>query len=232
MKSQPKVSLIRSQKARLQMPACYQGGTLGFIWMTAGEEGLNDRIFFPLVLLLGVGMVVGALMVGRDASPTGPIGGASSIDYKIVPIEGENLQRLEGLAFGAIASFEDEVMTLSTGPRPQPEQVSVGPHFKLAADLENVYSGHSIEIAIEARTISGAELEVNYDTGRLGESGWQRFKLSEDWQEYTFTYDVPLRAEGAESGFDYIGLRPVAETLPGIVNVRKIEFRRQRRWAD
>lgn len=196
------------------------------------SEDLNDRIFFPLVLLVGVGMVVGALMVGRDAAPTGPIGGASSIDYKIVPIEGENLQRLEGLAFGAVATFENDIMTLSTGPRPQPEQVSVGPHFKLAADLENVYSGHTIEIAVEAQAISDADLEVNYDTGRQGESGWQRFELSEGWQEYSFVYNVPLRVQGSESGFDYIGLRPTSETLPGIVNIRKIEFRRQRRWAD
>lgn len=182
--------------------------------------------------MLGVAMVVGALMVGRDTIQCGAMGGAASGDYSIVSIESDRLKCVEGLALGAISDVENGIMTLSTGPRPQPEQVPVGPHFKLAADLENVYSGHTIEIAVQARTISGADLEVNYDTGRQGESGWQRFELGESWQEYSFVYDVPLRADGAESGFDYIGLRPVADILPGIVDIRKVEFRRQRRWAE
>ncbi|MEM1035445.1 MAG: hypothetical protein AAGI14_01665 [Pseudomonadota bacterium] len=193
---------------------------------------MSDKIFFPLVFMVGVAMVLATLFLGRETEPTGPIGGAASGDYSVVPIEGENFKRLEGLALGAISSVEDGILTLSTGPRPQPAQVTVGPHFKLAADLETVYSGHSIQIFVQAQSVSGADLEINYDTGRQGESGWQRFDLTEDWQEYRFDYNVPLRAEGSESGFDYLGLRPVGETLPGVVRIRKIEFRRRGLWAQ
>ena len=193
---------------------------------------MSDKIFFPLVFMVGVAMVLATLFLGRDTVQCGAIGGAASGDYSSVSIENDRLSCLEGLALGAISSVEDEIMTLSTGPRPQPAQVSVGPHFKLAADLETVYSGHSIQIFVEAQSVSGADLEINYDTGRQGESGWQRFDLTEDWQEYRFDYNVPLRAEGSESGFDYLGLRPVGETLPGVVRIRKIEFRRRGLWAQ
>ncbi|MEM1086743.1 MAG: hypothetical protein AAGH90_03370 [Pseudomonadota bacterium] len=193
---------------------------------------MSDKIFFPLVFMIGIAIVAAALLVGRDTSPSGPIGGAASGDYSIVPIEGDNFLRLEGLTFGATSTLEAGIMTLSSGPNAQPAQVSVGPHFKLAADLENVYSGHTIEIAVEAKTASGAALEVNYDTGRQGESGWQSFELTDDWQTYRFSYDVPLRPDGSESGFDYLGLRPVGDPMPAIVQIRRIEFRRRGRWAN
>ncbi|MEO1641981.1 MAG: hypothetical protein AAFR74_01500 [Pseudomonadota bacterium] len=193
---------------------------------------MNDKVFFPLALLVAGLMVTAALMVGRDTTPRGAIGGASSGNYAIIPIQGDDLMRLEGLAFGANSEVKQGLMTLSTGPSVQPDEVPVGPHFKLAADIEAVFSGQTIRLFIEARTVSGADLEVNYDTGQQGQSGWQRFDLSEEFQEFRFDYNVPIRADGAESGFDYVGLRPVGDALPGVVEVRKIELRRLGRWSE
>lgn len=193
---------------------------------------MSDKVFFPLALLVAVAMVAAALMIGRDTTPRGPLGGAATGDYAIIPIEGDDFMRIEGLAFGAYSLINQGVMTLSTGPRGQPDEVNLGPHFKLAADIEAVFSGQKVRIFIEARTASGADLEANYDTGQQGQSGWQRFDLGEEFQEFRFDYNVPIRAEGAESGFDYLGLRPVGDRLPAIVEIRKIEFRRLGRWSE
>jgi len=109
----------------------------------------------------------------------------------------------------------------------------LGPHFPLAADLEVQFSGFEIEVTVRAKpgeTRGATQMQVNYSTGRNGESGWQVFDLKPDYDSYRFTYEVPLHS--GEQGLDYLGIRPVVPDKSRTLLVEGVEFRRLRRWAD
>ena len=196
-----------------------------------GEKHLNDKVFFPVAILFAALLIIGALMVERNTLPTGPIGGAASVDYAVIPIAGPDLHRIEGLDFGAKARVKDDILRLSTGPNRQPDDPTQGPHFKLDSDIEVAFSGQTVRSYIQARSVSGADLEVIYSTGEFGDSGWQLFELTEEWTSFRFDYNAPPRSDGDPIGIDYFGIRPVGDTLPATVEIREIEFRRLGEWS-
>ena len=192
---------------------------------------MNDKFFFPAVIFFAILMVIGALLVERDTWPEGPIGGASSGDYGIISIAGADLHRIEGLSENSSFRVRRKVLKLTTGSTSHPDDPTLGPHFKLDSDIEVAFSGQTVRSYIEARSLSGADLEVIYSTGEFGDSGWKRFELTDEWTSFRFDYNAPPRSDGDPIGIDYFGIRPVGGTLPAIVEIREIEFRRLGEWS-
>lgn len=191
---------------------------------------MRDRIFFPLAGLLVILMVFGALQPGIGRLPAGAVAG-DGVNYDRIVIEGRYLNKviaggdartllLRTPERGYLLQIEAEALALAAAPE-------LGPHFRLAPDLEAQFSGRKIRVTVRARPAGdkGAmELQVNYSAGRVGESGWQKFGLKPGFTDFAFEYDVPVAA--GEQGVDYLAVRPVVPDKARAVVIERITIDR------
>ena len=197
---------------------------------------MKDRIFFPLAFLVAVAMVGLAVAPGVGRLPTGAVTGDGQHYEKITVADtylnkviagGNAITRLEdGPAGRKQLYIEADAGALSDAPE-------LGPHFRLAADLELQFSGFRVRCTVRARPADdhGAmQMQANYSAGRVGESGWQVFDLKPGFQDYSFEYDVPL-IEG-DQGVDYFGIRPVVPDKSRALIVEQVTFERLKRWTN
>lgn len=197
---------------------------------------MKDRIFFPLALVLAVGMVALAILPGVGRLPTGPVAGDGQ-HYAKVTISGKYLNKV--IAGGdATTRLEDgpdgrKQLYIEAQAGVLNDAPELGPHFRLAADLELQFSGFRIRCTVRARPADdhGAmQMQTNYSAGRVGESGWQVFDLRPGFQDYSFEYDVPL-IEG-DQGVDYFAIRPVVPEKSRALIVEQVTFERLNRWTQ
>lgn len=195
---------------------------------------LNDRLFFPLALLVAMVMVGGALLVGSGQPACGPMGGANGDDsYRIVTIQSDDLCRIVAGGESDIELFTTDdgrsVVSIEMEGDAQRDAAENSPHFKLGPDLETVYAGQTIAITLMARPAerSGAvAFEVKYSTGKAGDSGWHQFYLEPDWQRFTFSFDVPEKLLKQSVALDYLAIRPVAGDKPRGIWIESISIAR------
>lgn len=189
---------------------------------------MKDRFFFPLILILAGAMTAAALAPSLGALPTGSVSGGGT-DYTEIRVSGEELNRI-------VAGGESELELLGSGDAATlrietqagvlaeaPEQ---GPHFRLAADLENVFSGRELAVIMRVKPSSqyGAmKFKANYSTGKNGESDWIEFDLKPDFDDYTLTYNVPPRS--LEQGVDFLAIRPVTPEKRRAIEIQSVIFR-------
>ena len=197
---------------------------------------MKDRIFFPLAVLLAAGMVGLAIAPGIGRLPGPPTTGDGQ-HYDRVIIKDKYLN--------AIVAGGDAITRLENGPGGQrqlyieadagvlSDSPELGPHFRLAADLELQFSGFTIRCTVRARPADdhGAmQMQANYSAGRVGDSGWQVFDLQPGFQDYSFEYKVPL-IEG-DQGVDYFAIRPVVPDKSRALIVEQVTFERLGRWTN
>ena len=192
---------------------------------------MKDYLFFPLALVLALAIVAAAALPGRDRLSCGSVSGAGT-NYQTVTVSGDDLCRMEAAGQADIdlqrsnGSIQSTIITVGAGLLgDRPER---NPHFRLAADLENVYAGSRIRVTVEARPgpESGATaFEVNYSAGQEGNSGWRAFDLQPDYQAYSFTWNVPERLI-ADQAVDYLAIRPVVPEKSRTVEIRSVKFDR------
>lgn len=194
---------------------------------------MPDRLFFPIAFLLAAGLVFLALLPAMDRKPSGSVSFSQTeadAGYQKVVIEGDQLYKIVAGGEAELKLVEVDgrvVLSIEAGAGLLGDDPLRGPHFRLAADIENVLSGKRIRVTVRARPgeVRGAsEVLVNYSTGRRGESGWQRLALKPDWSEVRFTYDVPKREE--EQGVDYFAIRPAVPDKTRSVMVDRVIIER------
>ncbi|MEM1105890.1 MAG: hypothetical protein AAGH87_05825 [Pseudomonadota bacterium] len=195
---------------------------------------MRDKVFFPLVFVLAAALIGLALSPQIGALPTGPVS-VGDLNYNEVDVDGLELNRMLAGGEAEIALIREgvsdatlEIITqagvLSGDPR-------LGPHFELAADLEVQFAGFEVDVMVTAKpgaTRGATQMQVNYSTGREGESGWQVFDLRPDWETFSFTYRVP--AKSGENALDYLAIRPVTPDKSRSLLVEAVAFRRGARW--
>ncbi len=174
---------------------------------------MPDRIFFPLAGALVLLMAFLGIQPGIGQLPSGPVAG-DGVNYDRIVIDGAYLNKV-------IAGGEARTKLLRTRDRGYVLQIDaaadaleaaaeLGPHFRLAPDIETQYSGRRIRVTVRARPSgepAAAQVQVNYSAGRVGQSGWRVFELKPGSAYYSFEYTVPVMS--GEQGVDYIGVRPV-----------------------
>lgn len=197
---------------------------------------MKDRIFFPLACLLALGMVGLALWPGVGRLPSGAVTGdgqhyeqitiADTYLNKIVA-GGDATTRLETGPDGKrVLYIEADAGVLASDPE-------LGPHFRLAADIEVQFTGFTVLCTVRARPADdhGAmQMQANYSAGRVGDSGWQVFDLQPGFQDYSFEYNVPL-IEG-DQGVDYFAVRPIVPDKSRALIVEQVTFKRLARWTE
>jgi hypothetical protein len=195
---------------------------------------MRDRFFFPAALVLVAMMIFLALRPGIGALPTGPIAGDGA-HYDKITIEGAYLHKIYagGNAKTALVEGEDGLSVLYVDAdfgalRDEPE---LGPHFRLAADLETQFAGTTVRITARVRPADdrGAmQFAMNYSAGRVGESGWKIFDLQPGFADFTFDYDIPY-VEG-DQGVDYFGIRPIVPDKSRAILLERVTFERIGPW--
>lgn len=195
---------------------------------------MRDYLFYPLALLMVSAIIALSLIPFLGRPPNGPLSVAGNGDRTYLKVEGRDLYRLR-TGRPAIITMKD------MGEPPIPEYVTIsashkdmayflpelGPHFEIAADLEQHWGGRTLEIIITARAADDAgadQFEVNYASGREEASGWQRFALTPEFKSYTLSWEPPEAALG-ELGKDYFGIRPVIPEKNRSIDIKSIEFR-------
>jgi len=191
---------------------------------------MRDRIFFPLAGLLVILMIFLAVQPGIGRLPTGAMAG-DGVNYDRIVIEGDYLNKM-------IAGGDADVDLLRTPDGGYALQISaaadvlsdapeLGPHFRLAPDIEVQFAGRRIRVTARVRPADarGAmEVKLNYSAGRAGESGWRMFALQPGFSDLTFEYDVPPQT--GEQGVDYLALRPVVPEKQRAILVQRITLER------
>ncbi len=191
---------------------------------------LKDRSFFPLAFALGLAMVALAFSPALGRLPEGPVAGDGS-QYNRITIEGAYLNklytagdakvRLERGGNGPTAAYI-EVAAGALADAPE-----LGPHFRLAADIEQQFSGKRVRCTVTvkpAQDRGATQMMVNYSAGRVGESGWKVFDLQPGATDFSFEFDVPTHV--GDQGFDYFAVRPVVPEKVRALLVEKIVFER------
>ena len=196
---------------------------------------MQDRFFYPLAVLLAAALIGLALLPAYGARPDGPVSVGTG-SYARIEVSGLDLNRLqpgEGAERTLLTGGGPPRLRIATTEVRLPDDPVRGPHFPIEADIEQAFGAHVVTIHVEARAAPerpARRLELNYSTGRDGESGWQAFDLGEDWATYTFTYRVPPKL-GA-NGLAYLAVRPGPAAAGGAALIRRVVFERGERWSE
>ena len=195
---------------------------------------MKDRLFFPAIALFAGALVYLALLPGIGALPSGPVS-VGDLNYNQVEVSGVELNRIE------VGGEADIQLVRGDGPPhllmetiagALPDDPVQGPHFVLAADIEVQFSGFEVEVIVRAKPgerLGATQMMVNYSAGRDGESGWQVFDLKPDWDDFSFTYRVPVKS--GDNALDYLAVRPVTPDKTRSLLIESVTFRRGARWA-
>lgn len=192
---------------------------------------MRDFLFFPLAAVLAGAFVFVALDPYAERLPNGPVsgGGRNALD---LTVEGKELNRF---VIGDLRGIEIKLVSPDGGATylridrqaaATYEDPRLGPHLVLAEDLEFALESRPVEIVIEARAagdFAASQFEANYFAKAEGESGWQTFTLTREFQPYTLSYFTPRR--GREEGYDFLGIRPVAPDKHRVMDVRSVRIR-------
>ena len=174
---------------------------------------MRDRIFFPLAGLLVIMMVFLAVQPGIGRLPTGAVAGDGA-NYDRIVIDGDYLNKIVAGGDANVDLLRNPgggyALQISAAADALKDAPELGPHFRLAPDIELQFAGRRIRVTARVRPADerGAmEVKLNYSAGRAGESGWRTFALQPGYSDVSFEYTVPLQA--GEQGVDYVALRPV-----------------------
>lgn len=194
---------------------------------------MRDAIFYPVAILLAIGMVMISLAKGWTEPRCGPFGGANGPDdYSLIILTGGDLCRMEA-TFGYELSLAEDILTIKAEEAAAQSDAQNNAHFRLGPDLETAYAGHTLRVSFTVRPSSsfGAEaFEFNYSTGKPGDTGWTKIELQPEWDTYTAEIEVPRKLIENEIAFDYLAIRPVVPEKSRSIDLREIRFRRMGQW--
>lgn len=199
-------------------------------WLAGDVRPLmRDRFFFPLAALITLVMVFLAVQPGVGRLPTGAVAG-DGMNYNRIVIDGPYLNKVMAGGEADVRLIREDgkhLLYIEAGADKLAAAPELGPHFRLAADIEMQFSGRRIRATVRARpadTRGAHQIELNYSAGRVGDSGWQVFDLQPGFSDVSFEYDVP--AIQGEQGVDYVGLRPVVPEKSRAIIVESITLQR------
>lgn len=172
---------------------------------------MRDRYFYPLAIVVIVGIVIYALLPGRS-------GAMRKSDQEILNsgyhLSGAELRRLTA-ADGTVINFRSDdagnvssAILLSSIPVER-APLSAGVFATLGNDYERMFGGRELKISVNARAGNLQPLErfkFGYFTAGAGDSGWNEFTLGPEYEEFNFRYSPKRPTETA--GYDYVGIWP------------------------
>ncbi len=196
---------------------------------------MTDTIFFPLAGLIAIAMVSLAMRQSGGALPTGSVSGADT-DYRIIRVAGVELNRFvpsDYTDYAIVSTDSGPVLRITPTQDFFPANPDSGPHFRLAPDLETVFSGRELRISVRVRSTAqdgATQFELNYFAGPEGQSGWRRFQLGPNFQNFSFEFTVPTANQ--DQGVDFLGIRPVIDGKGAGIEIESLTFVNLHLWRN
>lgn len=183
------------------------------LWVLA-----SDPLFYLFAVIIVAGMIAFALSGEQETR-------GFSFDGRHLVIENEALAGLVP-GPGTEADYvptEQSARITANAPFAQAGTLSAGVGLLLPRAFEEDVIGHTVEVTIEMRAMQNGHNEayMSYFTAGSGDSPRHVAELSDDWQTFTFRFDVPANAEANDQ--EWIGIWPDLDGLERAVLVRRIE---------
>ena len=169
---------------------------------------LKDRYFYPLAITLIAVMIWFALSASKHDELT-----LEKIISDGYITQGEDLKLLtasRGMSYAYLEKTEKdpERVILKTNVALK-DAASAGIFASLGPEYESAFANRNLNITIRARqgrTNPLSHFYMGYFTADVGDSGWFRQSLTQDWQNYKieFTPKTPVNGQG----IDYLGVWP------------------------
>lgn len=184
---------------------------------------MKDRYFYPIAILLVIGIVMLGLKPG--IKPQGPSDDEILRDGYLMAQN--DLEKLVA-APGTLVSFETDSFgkthyaVLSSNLPRKMAGASAGVFATLGPQYERAFADHGLKITIVARGSTVRPLEefdAGYFTSGTGDSGWKPFKLGVEYQSYSFEFTPK---SGGKPGNDYVGIWPGKEGKNKSMDVKSI----------
>lgn len=173
---------------------------------------IRDRFFYPLIALLTVMIVTVAMLPSCRESLTD-----ADIRTQGYLAQGDDLALIEAspgttVSFVGETSREPAYVTASAHLSRSAAPPSAGVFAPLGSDYERVFAEKNLRMTLTARQGSTNPVETfraGYFTAGPGDSGWQTFELTPEFQDFSFTFTPPLPND--EPDLDYFGVWPDEE---------------------
>lgn len=180
---------------------------------------MKDRYFYPLAALIIGAMIYAALSFGQQKAPIDPNRYELSGDRlaALFPSPGTTLELAIPSADGPASHA-----VLAAHMRREEAPPSAGVFGTLGPEHEASFGGGDIRITVRARAAHSKPAEamaVAYFSAGAGDSDWQKFTLTPEFTDHSFTY---APGQPSEKGNDYIGIWPDIAGLQGRIEVMSI----------
>ncbi len=171
---------------------------------------MRDRFFYPLlIVVIGVILYL-ALIPGERTNNPDP----KEVLLHGYILEDVDLQKLTA-APGTYVNYiggqggQPVIAVLATNIPRKLAEASAGVFGTLGPNYEKGFGGHEIKVTVTARAGKENPLEefkAGYFTVGAGDSGWQKFTLSDEFEDYSFTFKTN-KPKGKPAN-DFVGIWP------------------------
>lgn len=182
---------------------------------------LPDWAFYPISAIVAGGMIAGALAFG-DVSRRTP----EQIRAEGLVYEGDTLNAVatgNGLEAALLADGDNAFLRISAARGPFDGMQSAGAFFALSPDELEALEGHRVRVTVRARSADEQPAEgvrFNLFLPGIGQDGWTRHTLGEDFEDITFDISPPT----CSWDYGYIGIWPDWDFERNTVDIRRVEL--------
>lgn len=181
---------------------------------------------FLIAVLASIGVGVGLIVLNQYPAPATKAAAALAASYR-VQADAKGVRQLVPPPGASVAPVQ-----VSAGTTPlvqlagvQSNATSSGPpgiYLRLPDQFEKAASAHKVRVTVFARhpaDAPNASFAIAYSTNEVGNSGWQKFTLTDQLARYSFIFAVPAMVKGLG---DYIGILPDPSGAKGSVEIAGI----------
>lgn len=181
---------------------------------------MKDIFFYPLSVLVFVGLIAYALSFSKEAAPINVEQGFE--------LSGEQLAFLsvpDRLSFAIetddVTQTKIAVLTSNVSKKTAPP--SAGINIRLGTEFEKAFEGHTIDMIVRARmgdNNPAPAFQIGYFSIGANSSGWKNFKPTKTYQDYKIRFKKGIPA--GEAGGDYAGIWPDLDGQGRTLNIESI----------
>jgi hypothetical protein len=119
--------------------------------------------------------------------------------------------------FDVAVTGDGAIVTRKTSPSIEASDLFI----PLGKELSDALVGQTVDIVVSAKHDENAELHISFFTSGAGNSGFQEFDLSPEFQDHVFTYKI---SNSETTGIDRIYFGVSSDDLGGDLYIRSIEI--------